>query len=135
MAPWQTIPELVDDAAARFGDADAFVDGDTRFDFVGFADAVHRSARAMIASGVGPGDRVAVWAPNTWEWAVAALGVHGAGGVLVPINTRFKGREAGLRARPGGRRHCCSASPTSSTPTTWRCSKPPVPAPDYARRS
>lgn len=95
MAPWQTIPQLVDDAAARFGDAEAFIDGDTCFDFVGFADAVHRSARAMIASGVSPGDRVAVWAPNTWEWAVAALGAHGAGAALVPINTRFKGREAG----------------------------------------
>ena len=33
-------------------------------------------------------------APNTWEWVIAALGVHVAGGVLVPINTRFKGKEA-----------------------------------------
>jgi acyl-CoA synthetase (AMP-forming)/AMP-acid ligase II len=31
-----------------------------------------------------------------WEWIVAAVGVHAAGGVLVPINTRFKGREAGF---------------------------------------
>ena len=37
---------------------------------------------------------MAVWAPNIWEWAVAALGVHVAGGVVVPVNTRWKGREA-----------------------------------------
>jgi acyl-CoA synthetase (AMP-forming)/AMP-acid ligase II len=37
---------------------------------------------------------VAVWAPNTWEWVVAALAVQRAGGVLVPVNTRFRGREA-----------------------------------------
>src|SRR5205814_5140173 len=40
------------------------------------------------------GDRFAVWAPNMWEWPIVALGGHRAGGVLVPINTRFKGREA-----------------------------------------
>jgi acyl-CoA synthetase (AMP-forming)/AMP-acid ligase II len=37
---------------------------------------------------------VAVWGPNSWEWIVAALGVLGAGGWLVPLNTRFKGEEA-----------------------------------------
>jgi acyl-CoA synthetase (AMP-forming)/AMP-acid ligase II len=35
-----------------------------------------------------------VWAPNSLEWIVAALGVTTAGGVLVPVNTRFKGAEA-----------------------------------------
>jgi len=95
MTRWQTIPQLVDDAAERFGDADAMIDGDIRLSFSGFAGTVHRVAAAMMASGVEPGDRVALWAPNTWEWAVTALGLHAAGGVLVPINTRFKGREAG----------------------------------------
>ena len=53
-----------------------------------------RAARALIAHGVRPGDRVAIWAPNRWEWAVAALGALGAGAWLVPVNTRFKGAEA-----------------------------------------
>ncbi len=48
----------------------------------------------MVAAGIEPGDRVAIWAPNCVEWIAAALGAVGAGGVLVPINTRFKGREA-----------------------------------------
>ena len=38
--------------------------------------------------------------------------------MLVPINTRFKGREAGVRAAAGRRPASCSRSPTSSTPTT-----------------
>jgi acyl-CoA synthetase (AMP-forming)/AMP-acid ligase II len=55
---------------------------------------VREAARAFIAVGVQPGDRVAIWAPNTWEWVVALGGLHSAGAVLVPLNTRFKGQEA-----------------------------------------
>ena len=55
---------------------------------------MRRSTRAAIAAGIEPGDRAAIWAPNMHEWIVAALGILGAGGVLVPLNTRFKGAEA-----------------------------------------
>ena len=92
--PWATIPALIDDAAERFADNEAIADGDVSWNFREFRDEIRRAAAALIASGVEPGDRVAVWAPNCWEWAVAALGVHVAGGIVVPINTRFKGREA-----------------------------------------
>ena len=57
-----------------------------------------------MAAGVEPGDRAAIWAPNISEWIVAALGLHSAGGVLVPLNTRFKGHEAGdVLERSGAR--------------------------------
>src|SRR5450432_2732413 len=52
------------------------------------------SARALVASGVQPGERVGVWAPNITEWVHAALAISSAGAVLVPLNTRFKGAEA-----------------------------------------
>src|SRR5262249_32178898 len=55
---------------------------------------VDDAARALLAVGIAPGDRVGVWGPNSPEWIVAALGVTTAGGVLVPVNTRFKGAEA-----------------------------------------
>jgi acyl-CoA synthetase (AMP-forming)/AMP-acid ligase II len=91
---WGTIPRLVEDAADRFGDAGAVVDGDERITFTDLAERVDLAARAVLARGVGPGDRVAIWAPNVWEWIVAALGSVRAGASLVPINTRFKGGEA-----------------------------------------
>ncbi len=49
---------------------------------------------ALVATGVEPGQRVAIWAPNSIEWIVAALAITSVGGVLVPVNTRFKGAEA-----------------------------------------
>ena len=101
-APWATIPALIDDAAVRFADVEAMVDGDIRWNFAEFRDQIHDAARALMGSGTEPGDRVAVWAPNIWEWAVAALGVHVAGGILVPINTRWKGREAAFALANSG---------------------------------
>jgi acyl-CoA synthetase (AMP-forming)/AMP-acid ligase II len=99
-----TIPGVVERAAARFGAAEALVDGATRLTFAELADRVDESARALVASGVGPGDRVAVWAPNSAAWALAALGTHRAGGVVVPLNTRFKGAEAAdILTRSGAR--------------------------------
>ena len=91
---WATIPDLIDDAAERFGDREAIADGGLSWNFAEFRTEIRRAAAALQASGIEAGDRVAIWAPNCWEWAVAALGVHVAGGIVVPINTRFKGREA-----------------------------------------
>ncbi len=101
---WATICELVDDAARRFPDLEALVDGDVRWTFPEMRDRIRASARALMASGIEPGDRVAVWAPNIWEWVVAGLGIHLAGGVLVPVNTRFKGREADFILQKSGAR-------------------------------
>ncbi|MEU8777961.1 FadD3 family acyl-CoA ligase [Streptomyces sp. NPDC048606] len=91
---WGTVAGLVRDAAARFGDREAVVDGRTRVGYAQLGERVERAAAACIAAGVRPGDRVAVWAPNTLEWIVSALGAVTAGAVLVPLNTRFKGAEA-----------------------------------------
>jgi acyl-CoA synthetase (AMP-forming)/AMP-acid ligase II len=102
--PWQTIPELVLGAADRFGDAEAVVDGPLRLTFVELADRIRRASGAFTEFGVGKGDRVAVWAPNSAEWIIAAFGVMTAGGVLVPVNTRFKAEEAAdVVARSGAK--------------------------------
>jgi acyl-CoA synthetase (AMP-forming)/AMP-acid ligase II len=91
-----TTPRLVRIAAERHGNADAMVDESdgTVITYAEFADRVSDASRAFIAAGIEPGDRVAIWAPNIWEWPVIALGAHSAGAVVVPLNTRFKGVEA-----------------------------------------
>ena len=74
-----TIGALVDDAAARFGASEALVDGEMRMSFTQLRDRVVEMAAALGAWGLTPGDRVGVWGPNWWEWAVAALGAHAVG--------------------------------------------------------
>ncbi|WRZ92300.1 fatty acid--CoA ligase family protein [Streptomyces sp. NBC_01007] len=91
---WGGVPGLVRSAAARFADREAVVEGRTRISYEELGARVERAAAACVASGVRVGDRVAVWAPNTLDWIVSALGAVSAGAVLVPLNTRFKGAEA-----------------------------------------
>ncbi|MEV6547530.1 FadD3 family acyl-CoA ligase [Streptomyces sp. NPDC051597] len=91
---WGTVPGLVRSAAARYGEREAVVEGRVRVSYAELGERVERAAAACMAAGVERGDRVAVWAPNTLDWIVSALGAVTAGAVLVPLNTRFKGSEA-----------------------------------------
>jgi acyl-CoA synthetase (AMP-forming)/AMP-acid ligase II len=61
-----TIPAAVR-AAAAFGEREAVVDGDRRVPYRDLVAGVRRAAAAYLSHGVGPGDRVAVWAPNSVE--------------------------------------------------------------------
>ncbi|MCU1467035.1 MAG: acyl-CoA synthetase (AMP-forming)/AMP-acid ligase [Actinomycetia bacterium] len=89
-----TIPGLVARAAASFPELEALVDERERLTFAQLDEQVAHAGRALVASGVERGDRVAIWAPNCTEWVITALAIFAAGGVLVPLNTRFKGAEA-----------------------------------------
>jgi acyl-CoA synthetase (AMP-forming)/AMP-acid ligase II len=94
MATAQTLPGVLRTAAAQYGERAAIVDGATTLSFTDLLDAVRETARAYVALGLETGDKVAIWAPNSWRWEVAALAVTYAGGTLVPINTRYTGHEA-----------------------------------------
>jgi acyl-CoA synthetase (AMP-forming)/AMP-acid ligase II len=91
----QTIPAALAAAVDRFGDDEALVDGSTRLSFRQLSAQVDRCARALVASGVQAGDRVALWAPNSAAWVVTSFAVYAVGAVLVPLNTRYRGEEAG----------------------------------------
>ncbi|MGE2690801.1 FadD3 family acyl-CoA ligase [Mycolicibacterium pulveris] len=93
-AQWETIGEMVLSAADRFGDAEAVVDGPLRLSYTELIDRIRCAAGAFAEAGVGKGEPAAIWAPNSAEWIIAAFGLLTAGGVLVPVNTRFKAEEA-----------------------------------------
>lgn len=101
---WGGIPGLVRSAVERYPDVEAVVEGRTRVSYAELGARVERAAAACLANGVEPGDRVAIWAPNSLDWIVAALGAVSAGAVLVPLNTRFKGMEAADVLRRSGAR-------------------------------
>ena len=91
-----TIPGAAARAAREFGDAEAVAEPDgARLSYRELGERVTTVAAALIASGVNPGDRVAIWCPNTVHWVLAALGSLSAGGVLVPVSSRYQDAEAG----------------------------------------
>ncbi|CAN7193242.1 AMP-binding protein [Phenylobacterium sp. LjRoot225] len=90
------MPQLVRRAAAAYGDDVYLVEEDGRtLTFRELETKVEEAARALIALGVEDGDRVAIWAPNSGAWIVAACAIQMIGAVMTPINTRFRGQEAG----------------------------------------
>ena len=98
-----TTPAVLDRLAFDYADHDALVTPDRRFTFAELRDEVRRTAAAIAGLGVHPGDRVALWSPNTWHWVVACLATHYAGAVLVPLNTRYTaGEAADILARAAG---------------------------------
>ena len=88
-----TTIEVLENAVRSWPNAVAIEDGRV-LTFSELAQKVEEARRGLLGQGVAHGDRVAIWAPNLWEWVVAALAIHALGAVLVPINTRYKGAEA-----------------------------------------
>ena len=57
------------------------------------AQRIKQFSRGLLAVGVKPGDKVAVWLPNGIEWVVAVFSLANIGAIFVPVNTRFKTEE------------------------------------------
>jgi acyl-CoA synthetase (AMP-forming)/AMP-acid ligase II len=86
---------VVERAAIEHPDLPAIIDGATTLTFAELLDVARRGAGALVAAEIQPGARVAIWAPNSLEWATAALAIAFAGAVAVPLNTRYTATEAG----------------------------------------
>src|SRR4029077_813908 len=99
-----TIPRILARAAQLFGDSAAISEERAALSFRELEARAHSASAAFIAGGIKPGDRIAIWAPNGALWVIAALGALGAGALIVPLNTRLKGKEAALILRRSGAR-------------------------------
>lgn len=104
------IPDLVKRLAASTGDNIAIEDGDAHISFTKLNALRIQAAKAFLAADLQKGDRVAIWAPNIYEWIVAALGLQSIGAVLVPVNTRMKGSEAAYVLNSSGAKILCTVS-------------------------
>lgn len=105
-----TIPNLVVQAATQYGSHTAIEEEGKFISYAELEGIRQQSAAAFIAAGVGHGDRVAIWAPNVREWIYAAIGAQSAGAIIVPVNTRMKGSEAGYVLRASGAKILCTVA-------------------------
>jgi fatty-acyl-CoA synthase len=86
--PDLTYGDLVQDAAARHGEATALVLEDRRLSFAELGDLVDRAITDLAAAGVTPGDKVGVLGTNSPEWLATTLGAMATGAIAVPLNAR-----------------------------------------------
>jgi acyl-CoA synthetase (AMP-forming)/AMP-acid ligase II len=100
----QSIPAALAQSARRHAQHIAIEDGELKLNYAELERLSRHAGRALLALGLAPGERVAIWAPNGHHWLVAALGSLMAGAVLVPLSTRLKGGEAADILRRSGAR-------------------------------
>lgn len=122
-----TISEMFVSSVKKFGDLEAVVDGDYRLSFSQLGERVSQSTSALQALGISTGDRVVIWAPNCWQWIVAALSTWSVGAVVVPVSHRFKPIEAiNLISRVGAKALFSTVLPS--------CGNLPESLREYARK-
>ena len=93
MGDWydkQTIGLLPERAAQRWDAREALAFQGKRWTFAEFHAGVEAAAKGLLQLGIVPGDRVALWMVNRPEWLHAMFAIMQIGGVLVPLNTRFR---------------------------------------------
>jgi fatty-acyl-CoA synthase len=91
----ETIGENLARTAARVPEAEALVacHQGVRLTYAELDAAASRGARALLAAGLEPGDRVGIWSPNRWEWTLIQYATARAGIVLVNVNPAYRTSE------------------------------------------
>ena len=94
---------LLDHPAAR-ADTPAVIDGPSgrTLTYGELRRDVRRCARGLTRGGFGPGDVLAIVAPNVPEWLVACYGAMTAGGIVSGINPLYTAEEIAAQLRDGG---------------------------------
>ena len=93
MSEWftkRTLGQVTASAAENWGDREALVFEKKRWTWREFEEEVCQAARGLIAAGICPGEKVAVWMNNKPDWLFLMFAIAKIGGVLVPLNTRYR---------------------------------------------
>jgi len=92
---YKTVGAMLEDAAARWGEREALIvrHQNIRWTYRELDEAADRLAAGLLHLGLGPGDRVGIWAPNRYEWIVTQFASAKAGLILVTINPAYRTSE------------------------------------------
>ena len=86
----RTLGGILDEAARRWGDREAFMFDDHRWTYGDFDAEVNRVAKGLISIGVALGEHVALWMTNRPEWLFLMFAIARIGACVVPLNTRYR---------------------------------------------
>ena len=84
-------------ACSRFGEKLALIDTacspPRRFTYGEYGETVERLARGLVAAGLQPGETLAIYLPNSWEFCAAYHAATLAGGLATLLNPSYRERE------------------------------------------
>jgi fatty-acyl-CoA synthase len=107
-----TIGQDLERAVARYPDNGALVvrDQGVRWTYAELDRRVDRLARALLAAGLGKGDRLGIWAPNCSEWVLVQYATAKIGVILVTINPAYRTHEVQYALAQSGCRALVAAT-------------------------
>ncbi len=96
--------DLVLDSCRKFPNKTALLDVsiNRRFTYAEYGDTVERLARGLIAAGLKPGEVVAIFLPNSWEFATSYHAITLAGGFPTLLNPTYREREVRYQLENSG---------------------------------
>ena len=95
---------ILRETAQRSPDKPVTIQGDSRMTYGELDEQSGRLAAGLAASGIGPGDVVALQLPNIPQFLIAYFGILKAGGVVVPMNVMLKAAEVAFQLRDSSAR-------------------------------
>ncbi len=119
--PTATLPQLFEERAARTPDAIAVAWQDTTVTYAALNALANRLARALVATGAGPGTIVAVAVPRSPQLYAAVWAVLKTGAAYLPLDLGLPAERLALMLR--------DAAPVAvlgTAATTWPDTAPPV---------
>jgi long-chain acyl-CoA synthetase len=97
-----SLGEVLPNAERCFGDKTALVVEGQSFSFRDLNGLSNALAANLVTLGVKPGDRITLYAPNSWEWTVSYYGALKTGAVINPVNVMLTPAEVAYVARDCG---------------------------------
>jgi fatty-acyl-CoA synthase len=88
----ETIGECFERIAKQYAEREALVvrHQDVRWTWSEYAEEVRKLSSGLLALGIGPGDRVGIWAPNCFEWCLTQFATARIGAILVCVNPAYR---------------------------------------------
>jgi fatty-acyl-CoA synthase len=90
-----TLSSILDENVRRFPHAPAASDGRAALNWLELAALAEGYAALLAARGIGFGDRVALWLPNSVDYLALIFACARLGAIAVHVNTRFRTNEVG----------------------------------------
>ena len=81
---------MLEEAVRKYAGKTAVTLGDRRLSYAELDEASNKVANALIGIGIGKGDRVAMLLPNSPEFVAIYFGIVKIGGIVVPLNIKYK---------------------------------------------